>query len=325
MSEIPALRDALVGAASRRVRRRRRRALALVGWTAVAVAAAAVFVLLAGPAPRERERPAITPQPQDALVRGFSVFRRPATAADALPADARGDGRDIDARLALDEDGSRVWLAAMTQPKIEGFGGRRELCAVVRGKAGTASTCNGSPGSSPGTLTLLPRRNAPDSVLFVLPDGARDPQVTLSSDFVLAPKVQGNVALAVPHEPPVGASYTTAAGVRQIARWHDLHARGWSPAKGCPKLEPLPPGAEDLARRAALLAVDRIYPWIQEASVTGVSPVGPGLCTRAVTDRSLMVELHLTPFKATRSASLTQGRLLVGMRRGEMTVWMINH
>ena len=61
--------------------------------------------------------------------------------------------------------------------------------------------------------------------------------------------------------------------------------------------------------------------------MTGVSPVGPGLCTRDVTDRSLLVELHLTPFDASQrnSASLTQGRLLVGMVHGRMTVWMVQH
>ncbi len=109
--------------------------------------------------------------------------------------------------------------------------------------------------------------------------------------------------------------------------YRDLDARGWTPPERCPALEPLPPDADAAARRAGLLAVDRIYPWIQEASVTGVSPVGPGLCTRDATDRSLLVELHLTPFDASQrnSASLTQGRLLVGMLHGRMTVWMVQH
>src|SRR3954467_13222039 len=102
MSELPALRDALVGAAARRVRRRRRRAVAVIGWTAVAAAAAAVVVLLSGAEPRERERPAITPSPAESLEQGFSVFRRPATAADALPTGVFPDGLDIHSRLALD-------------------------------------------------------------------------------------------------------------------------------------------------------------------------------------------------------------------------------
>jgi hypothetical protein len=321
MTEIPALRDALVGAAARRVRRRRRRAMAVAGWTAAATAATALFVLLAGSEPRERERPAITPAPQDSLERGFSVFRRPETAGDALPADPLAGGRDVDARLALDEHGSRVWLAAVTKAN-----GRRELCAVLRGKVGSASTCNPLPGLTPGSVSPVPRRNGFDSVLFVLPDGAGDPRVTLSSGVVASPEVRGNVALVVPPDAmPVGASYTSSSGVREIARWRDLHAQGWTPPEGCPKLEPLPTGAETLARRAALLAIDRIYPSIRKASVTGVSHVGPGLCTREVTDRSLMVELHLTPVAATNSASLTQGRLLVGMEHGEMTVWMVQH
>ena len=328
MSELPALRDALVGAAARRVRRRRRRAAAVIGWTAVAAAAAALVVLLSGPESRERERPAITPAPQDALERGFSVFSRPATAADALPAGALPGGLDVHSRLALDDGGSRVWLATMTNPKVEGFGGRPEQCAVLRGKGGPASACGGSGGFGSGFALLIPGHERPDSVLFVLPDGARDPQVTLGSGIVLSPTIHDNVALLVPREPAVvGASFTAPSGVREIARWHDLDAKAWTPPARCPALEPLPTGAEALARRAALLAADRIYPGIQEARVTTVTRLGPGLCTRGVSDRSLVVELHLTPFDASQrqSSSLTQGRLLVGMVHGRMTVWMVQH
>jgi hypothetical protein len=322
MSEIPALRDALVDAAARRARRRRRLALRAVAWTAAAAAAAALLALAVS-GPRDREVPAVPP-PQD-VVRGYSAFDRPAAAADTPPAGAlSADYTRVESRLVLDEDGTRVWLAVGERPKVEGFGGRSELCAVVRGAAGAGGVCGGP--VSEGFASQLLRRDGPDPVLFVLPDGARDPQV-LTRDGIVSPAVHDNVALAVPGEPAIGASFTDASGVRRIARYRELHARGWTPPAGCPRLDPLPASAGNLAERAALLAVDRLYPWIQEARVTRVSPVQPGLCPREVTDRSLLVELRILPFDASQRASdsLTQGRVLVGMEGGEMTVWRVQH
>jgi hypothetical protein len=312
MSEIPALRDALVAAAARRARRRRRIAVHVVAWSAAAAATAAVLVLAVS-APRDREVPATPPDE----LQGFSAFRRPATAADALPAGLTGY-RDVDSRLVQDADGTRIWLFTATRSGEPA----RVFCAVLRGKAGDGGECSGGePGASVGRI---PRRGGPDGVLFVLPDGAADPQILAGS--VLEPEPRENVAYVVPPEPAAGASYTDASGVRHLARWGDLHAKGWTP-EGCPALAPLPADAEAQAKRAALLAVGRVYPWIQEASVTGVSPAAPGLCTRAVTDRALEVDLRILPFDASQraSASLTQGRLLVGMVDGRMTVWRVQH
>jgi hypothetical protein len=221
-----------------------------------------------------------------------------------------------------------VWLVASRRPKVEGFGGERELCAILRGNGGPGAVCGGLASiAQSGIVSPLPRHDAPDSVLFVLPEGATDPQVTLSGGVVLAPEIHDNAALVVPREPVFGASWTSPSGVREIARYRDLDAKGWTPPEGCPKLDPLPADAEGQARRAALLAVDRIYPSIQQAAVTRVSPLGRGLCTPEVSDRSLVVELNLTPFDASQrsSASLTQGRLLAGMVNGRMTVWMVQH
>jgi hypothetical protein len=175
-----------------------------------------------------------------------------------------------------------------------------------------------------GFVTQIPARNG-RIALFVLPDGSGDPQVLIRGSS-LEPEVRDNVALAAPPESIVSASYTDAAGVRRISRWRDLHAKGWTP-QGCPALDPLPADAQAQAQRAALLAVSRVYPWIQEASVAGVTPVGPGLCTPEVTDRSLAVSLRILPFDESqrKSASLTQGLLLVGMERGRMTVWRVQH
>ena len=194
---------------------------------------------------------------------------------------------------------------------------------VVRGDGGPESVCGG--GIASGLAGPIRRRNAPDSIVFVLPDGAGDPHVTLAGGDVLSPTVHGNAALVVPREPVVGASWTTPAGIREIARYRDLDARGWTPPRALlPALEPLPPGADTTPRRAAR----RCSP------STADLPVDPGgERDRRVDGRSrplharrhrpvALVELHLTPFDASQrnSASLTQGRLLVGMLHGRMTV-----
>ena len=76
-------------------------------------------MVLAGSGPRERERPAITPAPPAGLLeRGFSAFRRPPAADDAPPADALSGYDDVDARLVLDESGTRVWLVGMVHGRM---------------------------------------------------------------------------------------------------------------------------------------------------------------------------------------------------------------
>jgi hypothetical protein len=332
MSEIPALRDALVGAAARRARRRRRRAVTIVAWTAVAAAVAAVLALGTF-APRDRER-AVTPGPSGLLERAFPVFARAERDGDAAPKReiVNGVPRDVvnhsgtlygmthlRSRLVLDDNGGRAWLVA----------GKREgedwLCFV---QAGGSSGCSkltdfardGGIGWSP------PRGHEPGSVSMVLPAGATDTQVTLADGRRLTPALHDGVALVRVPRAAVAAGWTDAAGTRHITRI-DRERDGRSIPEGCPRLDPLPPDAEAQARRAALMASDYLYPDLAEAEVTGVTRVGPGLCTRSVTDRSLLVSLRIRPGEPSQrqSASLTQGRLLVGMEQGEMTVWMIQH
>ncbi len=100
----------------------------------------------------------------------------------------------------------------------------------------------------------------------------------------------------------------------------DREARAYSAPQGCPALGALPADAEASARRAALLAVDRIYP-VVEADVTAVTR-GGGTCHPAST---LTVSLHLTPYDNRKSDSLSQGRVLVGMVDGHMQVFDVMH
>jgi hypothetical protein len=61
--------------------------------------------------------------------------------------------------------------------------------------------------------------------------------------------------------------------------------------------------------------------------VTGVAPLGPGLCPAKTTDRTLVVSLRLVPRDPAQrhSASLTQGRLLIGRLGPRMIVLDVQH
>jgi hypothetical protein len=171
-----------------------------------------------------------------------------------------------------------------------------------------------------------PRHGEPGALLMALPAGARDVRVTRSSGLIMVMEPRDGIAEVRLARPVAAASWTDAAGVRHVQRM--LAAEPHRPRDpGCPRFDALPADADAQARRAALLVVDSVYPQAAEASVTSVAPAGPGLCTRAVTDRTLVVSLHLVlrGAAANRSASLTQGRLLVGVLHGHMTVWMVQH
>jgi hypothetical protein len=63
------------------------------------------------------------------------------------------------------------------------------------------------------------------------------------------------------------------------------------------------------------------------ATVTHVTAAAPGLCAREVTDRSVLVALHLVLRDPAQrdSASLSQGQLLLGVIDGKMTAWRVRH
>ena len=86
--------------------------------------------------------------------------------------------------------------------------------------------------------------------------------------------------------------------------------------------------AYNAAARAALIAVDRTYLGAASATVTRVGgPPNGTPCTAAVSQRTLQVDLELVPSdpNARKSASMTQGRLLVGMVRGHLEVYYVMH
>jgi hypothetical protein len=163
-------------------------------------------------------------------------------------------------------------------------------------------------------------------LLMALPADASDAQVTLANGVLVTPGLHDGVALVRFPRTAIAAGWTDAAGTRHITTLVQHQARRPDP-QGCPRLDPLPPDAVARARRAALMAADYLYAGLEAASVTGVSRLGPVVCTHAVTDRTLNVGLRLVPTsaRARHSSSLTQGRLLVGMVHGRMTVWMVQH
>jgi hypothetical protein len=149
--------------------------------------------------------------------------------------------------------------------------------------------------------------------------------VTLANGMLLTPALHNGVALVRYPRAVVATGWTDAAGTRHIVRI-DRRRDGPSIPEGCPRLDPLPPDAEAQARRAALMASDYLYPDLVQADVTDVTRIGRGLCTPSVTERSLLVSLRIVPSAPSpRNASLTQGRLLVGMVDGRMKVWMVQH
>jgi len=290
-------------------------------------------VLLLTARPAERERPAATPTPTaELLERHFAAFRRAATPADALPDSiARRLRRDLDhldPRLVL-RSGTRVWLVSGTNNGrvVESLRGRTELCTFTVAMGGCDPLADAVRGDRPEGVWEPPRRGRPGTLLLVLGDGARDIRVTLTDGTVISPELHDNAVLLGLPRMATSTSWTTAAGARHVYRYQDPDPNESRDAQGCPALDPLPADADAQARTAALEAVDRLYPGVQEATVTAVEPAGPGLCTRAVTDRSLQVSLHLVPRDPAErgSASLSQGRLLLGVIDGRMAVWSVQH
>jgi hypothetical protein len=316
MTEIPALRDALVDAAARRVRRRRRIVVRLFAWSAAAATACAV-VLFAASAPPDRETPAVTPAPAGLLERAFPVFARPPRTGDALPAGVTVRVSRPQSRRVAEAGGVSAWLVSGVAR------GRQELCTVVASGSGWTSGCGNldvvaregkGTGSWQGTLVLL-----------VLPAGSSDVTLWQVDGDVSEPALHNGAALVQLSAQPANVAWTGPSGTRYVRRYAGGPAA--QPHMRCPPLRPLPRDASEQARRAALAAVQFIYPDVAAASVTGVSPLGPGLCSASVSSRTLVVSLRLVPRDPVerQSASLTQGRLLVGMSGPRMIVWSVQH
>ncbi|HWK29902.1 MAG TPA: hypothetical protein VNS09_25260 [Solirubrobacter sp.] len=318
MTEIPALRDALVRAGARR-RRRRRTVGAAVPVLAVAAAVLAL-VSLPGRAP-ERERVAqtpVAPLPDDALARAYAVFRRPQTTADVLPKRALA-GAVVDAarsRLVATAGDTRLFAVPAD------LRGTPNLCVVEVTPRHSAAACNRLPEAAGEAQP--PGLSGSGGYAFLFPDGTHDVRITLADGTRLAPTVHDGAVLETAGASDFAiASWTGASGTRHISA--NEFARYERPPEACPALEPLPADAQAQAERVALLDVDRFYPGVEAARVTGVrvpdgTPCGSG-------ERSLEVSLALTPSdpKARSSASLSQGRLLLGVVGGELRVYQLLH
>jgi hypothetical protein len=190
------------------------------------------------------------------------------------------------------------------------------LVAVLPPHAGGASACGHLAKMLRGEIA--PGTVADGQFAFLVPDGTRDVRVTLADGRRVAPPVRANAAIGTATSQIAITSWTGALGARHIVA--DEFSATRLPS-GCPRLDPLPADASRAAGRAARLAVDQIYNGVIEADVTAVTR-GGGTCDPG---RTLTVALHLTPRTNRSSASLSQGRLLVGVVDGHLKVYDVMH
>ncbi len=309
--EFPALQEALIRAARRRIRRRRRLQAAVPALVAAA-AAAVVFVSL--PHTPDRERPAAPPK--DELERAFAAFRRPRTPADAMPPVA--DYPHLDrarARLVAQAGGTRMFVVPERTP--------HSLCVFLVGR-----TTNGDCTQQHAAVTEA----KPLAIYLVgfeamfMPDGTREVILTDADGRSRPLALHDNAALVATRPFAAAVGWTGASGRRHILRRKLTKPLGPTP-QGCPQLQPLPANAVAVARDAALLAVDRLYPAIGEAWVTSAARAAGTPCSAAITRRTIVVNLHLLTVDPARrsSASLSQGRLLLGVVGGRMVVYALLH
>jgi hypothetical protein len=327
MTEFPALRDALVGAAARR--RRRRRVAGAAAPTFAVAAVALVALVTASHEPRERERAVASPAPAvgkahvpRSVEAAFAVFRREATRADRLPAGVVFPGMGSpSATRFLKQGGPRRFFAASFATRE---GTTLCLLALRRGRIET-KTC-GTPTEAIGEPTPL-RISAGDVTGVFLPDTSTDLRFILSNG-VGSVSPSNNLSLVQLMAPLAGLSWTGGSGMRYIEDFGGTRAPAAPPPDTCPKsLEPLPPDALTKARRAALIAVDRFYPSAMLATVVSANPATGTPCSSPITGRSIDVGLRLVPRdpKQRKSDSLSQGRLLLGMQDGYMRVFYLLH
>jgi hypothetical protein len=312
MTEFPALRESLLRAAARR-RRRRLTVRAAVPAFAVGAAAVALFVVPGGAGDRERE--VATPPARTPLEEAFAIFRRPATAAD------RPSSVKIDPKTgAIIPDGT----AGFDTSRLLGVVGERRVYAMAGTRRGVETVCLVEPGRGSACSPLAggtPISSFGTGVYAQLfRDGTRDVRLTLQDGSRLAPRLRdGGLVVAAKH---VGiVSWTAADGVRHVSRniWAPQPP---APPETCPRaLRATPTRAQ--AARAAMLAVQDLYPAARSARVTAVGPPAEAFCSSAVTARTLQVDLRLDTGR--KRDSLAQGRLLVGNVGGHVQVYYFMH
>jgi hypothetical protein len=340
VTEFPELQHALVDAAGR-YHAPRRRALRLVrAAVPVAAATAAIavgVVLVAGddPGGEQAVPPVATVEPTDALSRTFELYRRPATADDKLPltgerleqfrrpdptASARLDTERV--RLLSADGDRRLYVIAATIQERPG------ACLVVfSGELQENGAC--SPIGPRGDMSLLYLPlydpSAPAGVIAAIAaDGVEEMELRFSDGSSERRRFDGNVVYARLDRWPSGLAWTDPGGRTHTATLTPEEAP-WNASRSCPTLDPLPEDAEARAREAALAEAPRLYRGMTEATVEDVRPAAANAagCGPNTADRALEVWLRLAP--AGRSASLSQGRVLVGAVGGRMMVWHVLH
>jgi hypothetical protein len=191
MTEFPELQQALVHAAGRR-RRSPRRARPLI--VAVACAAIAAVVVLTIARESSDERTASPPPPPTA---SYSLFQRPATRADELPAAVSGMPglRVDDARLAQRIKASRLYLVTGTLDQ------RDVLCAFLVVNDRARFGCD--PAGTVRGYGFPPGDGEAGAIVATVPDGIDAVDFAFGSERFGA-AVSGNAVLLLPEPWPTG-------------------------------------------------------------------------------------------------------------------------
>jgi hypothetical protein len=297
MTEFPALRDALVRAAMRR--RRRHRAIGAAVPVLAAGVGAIAFVSLPGTS-EDQER--VARPPAGVLERNYAAFRGPRTAADELSRNVSvGAGSRARSRLIARDGAARLFAV----PSADG----KELCLVsVPGEGASCAALD-------PTAPLI--SSDTDFFAALVPDRLRDVRV-LSEPGV---RRGGQSGILTPRSLG-GLSWTDAKGTRYVLRVNQ--ALPAARLLGCPaELDPLPDDALDRGMRAALIAVDRLYPEATSARVSGAGegPSDLAPCPAPIGERSMVIGLRLTPRGAGGSQNPPEGRVLVGLVDGRAIVY----
>jgi hypothetical protein len=315
--QFPELQDALVDAAHRRraPRRARRLVRAAVPVAAAAAALAAVFWAAGAPDDEQPVQPAATP---NALESTLAVFRRPATSADALPRGVVSTSQSprLDperVRLVFERGERRGYVVAAT------IDGRPNTCLYVfRGEQEEGASCGDVTPRGPGSV-MYSVSAPPLAVAAVAADGVDELELRFPDGSRERHRFADNGLYVPLDEAPVAASWIDPDGRTQQNEFPVIEADPPG-ASTCAALDPLPPDAEARAREAALAAAPRLYPGTRDPRVEDVrsAPADAGGCGEQTRDRALVVALRLDP--GIESASLSQGRLLVGQVGGRMVV-----
>lgn len=296
MSEFPALRDALVKAATRRRRRRR----AVVAVPAFAAVAAAILVTLVPRGSQERELEAA----RAPFAHAFSVFARPQTEAD----------RTSDPRLAELLRGGD-YDPALTRLVNEGVYalGRRDGGVCLALPDGERINVSCAPWQRAAGLDVVSAGTG-ERRAWLVPDGAHDIRFVLVRGERTAAAAQDNVIVAAPPDELRALSWTDARGVRHIERSRRLRFATTRRCTGSFPFDPLPPDAERLAARAALvdaLQFDATATW---ATVLDTATAPRTRCGDEIDRRLVRVRLQ---FDASRR------QVLVGWVKGRTQTFVL--